>query len=138
MMHSMVKINSKAGEVLYTIVPEENTENFLDLVAEYDAEGEVFPAGKMPFEALPEETQAQVKTALRTFDKAIVTYEGDQFRVHTSTGLYAQGTPGARIYAQYAYDHCTCGYYRQEEIYTKEERAKNFKEEFGYVPFYLA
>lgn len=127
MMHSMVKITNKAGEVFYATVPEKNAQAFIEIVAEYDAKSEIFTAGKMPLGALPEETQAKVKSVLKAFDEVSVVYERGQFNVSASVG----------IYAQYAYDHCTCGRYKQEEVYTKEERAKNFKEEFGYVPFYL-
>ena len=117
---------TNSDSTMYTTCPEENASKLKELFEECDAEVEVFNY-PVPLEALPEETQAKAKDILKAFSDVSVTYENRQFTVSASIGLYAQ----------YAYDHMVCGRYRQEEVYTKEERRQNFIEEFGYAPCHL-
>ena len=86
----------------------------------------VFKSGEMPFEELPELIQAQVKSVLRAYHQCTVTYEYSEFSVSANTC----------IRAEYGFDHFVAGIYRDDEIYTLEERRQNFKEEFGYAPFF--
>lgn len=128
MMNSMIRTTNKNGYVAYFTCPAHNVQKFIELIDEFGATTETFAAGQMPFNALPEDAQAEVKKILRAFDSVNVVYENDKFNV----------SPNTCICASYPRDHFVCGYYKVDEIYTKEERRQNFFEEFGYVPFWLA
>ena len=120
-MNAIIKVTNKAGEITYFSIPEQNANKFIELIAEYDATHEVYASGKMPLEALPEETQAKVKDILKAFSEVSVTYEYGKFEVSAAIC----------VRAHYNYDHCVCGRYKQEAVYTAEERARNYKEVFG-------
>lgn len=126
-MNAMIKVTNKAGEITYFSIPEQNANKFIELIGEFEATYEVYPSGQMPLEALPEEISTKAKDVLKAFSEVSVTFERGQFTVSTGIG----------IYAHYAYDHCVCGRYKQEAVYTKEERRQNFIDEFGYAPCYL-
>lgn len=70
---------------------------------------------------------SEVKSILRAFNTAFVTYEYGRFNASASIG----------IKSNYASDNYFCGEYKAEEIYTPEERKQNFIEEFGYCPIYM-
>lgn len=84
----------------------------------------VFKSGEMPLEELPELIQAQVKSVLRAYSRCTVTYENSKFSVSACTC----------IRATYDWDHFVAGTYKDDEVYTLEERRQNYKEEFGYAP----
>lgn len=86
----------------------------------------VFKPGKMPLEELPELIQTQVKSVLRVYPRCTVTYENSKFSVSTCTC----------VRSTYDWDHFVAGVYKDNEVYTLEERRQNFKEEFGYAPFF--
>lgn len=124
-MRTLLKVTANENTTFHTC-PKENTNKLKELFEEFGATVEVFNY-PVSLEALPEETQAEVKDILKAYSEVTVTYERSQFTVSASVG----------IYSKYAYDHMVCGRYKQEEIYTKEERGRNFKEVFGYAPCYL-
>lgn len=124
-MNVLVKA-TREEKIIYTACPEENASKLKALFEEYGATAEVL-SYPVSLEALPEEVQNEVKDVLKAFNQVSVVYENSKFRVSTGVG----------VYSHYAYDHMVCGRYNQEEVYTKEERARNFKEEFGYTPCYL-
>lgn len=106
------------GNVINTLV------DYLKTVSEVKTETYT---GDLKFEQLPIEVQEEVKSTLRAFDRCYVVYENLNFKVSASIG----------ITASYAKDHYFCGEYKAKDIYTLEERRKNFIEEFGYAPTYL-
>lgn len=124
-MRVLLKVTANENTTYHTC-PEENANKLKALFEEYEATVEVFNY-PVPLEALPEETQTKAKNILKAFNEVSVTYERRQFTVSAGIG----------VYANYANDHMVCGRYKQEEIYTKEERRQNFIEEFGYAPCYL-
>lgn len=126
MTNTMIK-TTNLEDVLYITCPTKNVSKFIELVCEYDTEVETFEVGSMPFEALPQNVQERAKEILKAFSEVSVVYENREFNV----------SAGICLKANYAHDHFSCGRYKQEDIYTKEERKQNFIEEFGYAPCYL-
>ena len=128
MANAMIKATNN-GKVNYITCPADKVEEFTKILKELNEElnPESFEVGKMPLEALPEEIQNKVKSILKAYNEANVVYEYGRFNVSASYG----------IKSHYNYDHFVCGYYKQDEVYTKEERKQNFIEEFGYCPAYL-
>lgn len=120
-MNAMIKVTNRVGEITYFSLPAKNAEKFVELIAEYDATHEIFQAGEMPLEALPEETQYKVKDVLKAFGQVSVTYEYGKFEVSTAIC----------VRAYYHYDHIVCGRYNQTDVYTEEERRQNYREVFG-------
>lgn len=126
-MNKLFKIVNKNG-THYLSCAVENAGIFESLLRENTGdfnEIKVFEAGKMPLSELPEDIQEKAKDILKAYDEVNVIYENQEF--HVSTGI--------AILARYPQDKFTCGYYKQEEVYTKEERKQNFKEVFGYLPY---
>lgn len=75
---------------------------------------------------LPEEVQKKVKNTLRVYDRVYVSYENGRWSVGE----------GICIKCHYGNDFKSYGSFTSYEIYTKEERRRNFREEFGYdAPF---
>lgn len=83
-----------------------------------------FPANKMPLEELPEDIQNQVRNTLRAYHSVTVTFENGKFSASACIG----------IKNSYNWDHFVAGTYKDDEVYTLEERRQNYKEEFGYAP----
>lgn len=126
-MKALVKAVPAGKEAVYTTVPEENKYKMKALLEEFGSEVEIY-SYPVALEALPEKVQEEVKSVLKAYSEVSVTYERNQFKVSAGIG----------IYSAYACDHMVCGRYKQEEVYTVEERRRrNFKEEFGYEPCYL-
>jgi hypothetical protein len=124
-MRVLFKVTNN-GETIYTTCPAENKEKLKALFDECGATVEIYTY-PVPLEALPNDVQDKVKSTLRAFSEVSVTYENMKFTTSAAICLSAR----------YAYDHMVCGRYKQEEVYTKEERRQNFKEEFGYTPAYI-
>lgn len=127
-MNKIFYFKNKGAEG-YITCPVETADNFEKQINEF-APQDVFvgyEAGKVPFDMLPEDIQNKAKSTLKAFDQVTVEYENGQF--HVSTGYC--------IRASYGYDHTVCGYYKADELFTKEERRQNFIEVFGYAPAYL-
>lgn len=82
---------------------------------------EVFEVAKMPLEKLPEEVQSEVKNILKAFDTCTVVHEYEKFRVSV----------GSCIKSDYNFDHFVCGRYLASDVYTPEERRRNYIEAFG-------
>ena len=82
---------------------------------------EVFTVGKMPLDKLPEDIQAQVRSTLKAYSRCNVTFEHGTFRESVNSC----------IKASYGYDHFVCGEYKADEVYTLEERRRNYAESFG-------
>lgn len=76
------------------------------------------------FNTLPIETQEKVKSILRAYDKAYVTYEYGEYKVSV----------GVAITATYAPDHKVIGTYEAREIFTEEERIENYVNSFNDYP----
>lgn len=120
-MNAIIKVTNKVGEITYFSLPAKNADKFVELIAEYDATHEIFQSGKMPLEALPEEIQNRVRETLKAFSECSVTYEYGKFTASTAIC----------VKSYYHYDHIVCGRYKQSEVYTEEERRRNYKEVFG-------
>ena len=82
---------------------------------------EVFKAGEMPLEKLPEAVQQEVRQTLKAYQRCNVYFEYGEFHVRT----------GYCIKANYNFDHIVCGEYKAKEVYTPEERRQNYIEVFG-------
>ena len=76
------------------------------------------------FNTLPIEVQADIKKALRAYDRAFVVFEYGEY--HVSVGI--------SLKAQYAPDHKFIGEYKATEIFTEDERAINYIESFHEYP----
>lgn len=77
---------------------------------------------KNEVELLPKEIKEKVYETLKCYDNVNVEYENGQYKVRTYIGLVNE----------YAQDHKMIGEVYAEDIYTSEERAKNYEEQFGY------
>lgn len=82
---------------------------------------EVFEVAKMPLEKLPEEVQSEVKNILKAFDTCTVVYEYGKFHASASSC----------IKSDYNFDYFVCGRYLASDVYTPEERRRNYIEVFG-------
>lgn len=122
-MNRLFKVNG-----IYITCGVETADKFKELMKEI-AVGEIedYSVGEMKLENLPEDVQAKVKGTLRAYNEVHVTYSNGEFHACAAVG----------IYGHYPTDFFVCGDYKQEEVYTKEERRQNFFEEFGYYPVYL-
>lgn len=112
-MNDMIKITYIDGTNFLTSL-DYTTEKMTELIDESSKQMperklsyKVFKSGEMPLEELPEPIQAQVKSVLRAYPRST-----------------------------YNWDHFVAGMYKDNEVYTLEERRQNFKEEFGYAPFF--
>ena len=79
-------------------------------------------SGSVPFEALPKEIKEKVLDTLMAYDNCGVVHENGKFKVGG----------GSCIKSHYATDYFVCGNYKADELYTPEQREKNFLEVFGY------
>ena len=73
---------------------------------------------------LPSDVVEIVMNKLKAYDKVYIEYENGKYLVSV----------GASITKYYAKDHKVIGTVTADEVYTKEERYKNYEEEFGYRP----
>ena len=121
-MNNLIRVSNEKTSMFVTC-PVETTHMMLEMFekAPNKVDVEVFKVGKMPFEKLPEEIQAEVKNTLKVFSRCNVYYENREF--HASTGCC--------IRSHYGFDHFVCGEYLAKEIYTEEERRQNDFEAFG-------
>lgn len=126
MKNTMIK-STNLETAGYMTCPTKNVEKLIALIFECGTEVETFEIGTMPLESLPEEVQEKVKSILKAFNEVTVIFEHGKFDV--STGHFLK--------ANYHHDYFVCGDYKQEDVYTIEERRQNFIEEFGYAPCYL-
>lgn len=131
-MNDMIKITCIDG-ISFLSCNTNSTKKMVELINKSSEEMpkrhlvcEVFEAGKMPLEALPELIQHQVKSVLRAYPRCTVTYEHNEFSVSSNVC----------IRSTYGWDHFVAGVYKDVEVYSLEERRQNFKEEFGYAPFF--
>lgn len=131
-MNNMIKVTNCNATVFVSICVT-GTEKMCNLFDEHASEHpeinltyKVFKAGEMPLEELPKEIQEEVKSTLRAFHSCTVSYEHSKFSVSACTC----------IRSTYDWDHFVAGVYKDNEVYTLEERRQNFKEEFGYAPFF--
>lgn len=129
-MNNMIKVTNCSATVFVSICVT-GTKKMCELFDEHASEHpelnltyKVFKAGEMPLEELPKEIQEKVKSTLRAFHSCTVTYEHSKFSVST----------GTCIRATYDWDHFVAGTYKDDEVYTIEERRQNYEEEFGYAP----
>ena len=129
-MNNMIKVTNCSATVFVSICVT-GTKKMCELFDEHASEHpelnltyKVFKVGKMPLEELPKEIQEEVKSTLRAFHSCTVTYEHSKFSVSTCTC----------IRDTYDWDHFVAGTYKDDEVYTLEERRQNYKEEFGYAP----
>lgn len=123
----MIKVSNTNGAG-YMVCNETEIKLLADTIKKFNPEIDVeIYEGNLKFEQLPKEIQAEIKSTLRVYDRAYVTYENGKFSESACIG----------IKANYASDHYFCGEYKAEEIYTPEERKQNFIEEFGYAPCHL-
>lgn len=129
-MNNMIKVTN-CNATVFVSIRVTGTEKMCELFDEHASEHpeinltyKVFKAGEMPLEELPKEIQEEVKSTLRAFHSCTVTYEHNKFSV--STCICIRST--------YDWDHFVAGTYKDDEVYTLEERRQNFKEEFGYAP----
>lgn len=70
---------------------------------------------------LPKEIQESVKYILKAYDEVYVTFEYGKYDVSV----------GICIKSKYGKDHKFIGTFKAEDIFTEEERYKNYKETFG-------
>ena len=129
-MNDMIKVTC-VDEINFITSKDYTTKKMTELIdeaikqkPERNVSYKVFKSGKMPLEELPELIQAQVKSVLRAYPKCTVTYEHSKFSVSACTC----------IRATYDWDHFVAGTYKDDEVYTLEERRQNYEEEFGYAP----
>lgn len=122
MKNIMIKSNGA-----YITFPANKAEEAKKLMSTITTDFELFNVSQMPLKALPTEIQDKVKAILRAYNEVNVTFEHGEFRASASYG----------IKSSYGHDYFVCGYYKQEDVYTKEERKQNFFEEFGYFPCYM-
>ena len=129
MKNTMIKATSKQGVTVYVTCPTATHKEFISLLESCGnlEKAETFEVAKMKLSDLPTEVQEKVKSLLRAYDNANVVYEHSKFEV----------SPHCCIQSSYACDHFVCGRYTAEEVYTKEERLRNFIKEFGYAPCYI-
>lgn len=126
-MNKMVKAINIKGEKVYVTIPAHAEDAMIELFKTAGVtEIETFESNSMKLEDLPEEIQAKVKNTLKAYDSVNVTFEHNRF----------ESSVGVCIKANYGIDHFVCGRYEAKEVYTEEERRENFKEEFGYYPYW--
>lgn len=77
------------------------------------------------FNELPEEVKEEVREHLKAFRECYVVYEYGRYDVSNGIG----------IYASYAADHKFIGSYKDDEVFTEEERIINYVESFHEYPF---
>ncbi len=130
MKNNMIKVTNSNGTVFVSICVA-GTKKMCELFDEHASKHpeinltyKVFKAGEMPLEELPEEIQGKVKNILRAFHSCTVSYEDEKF----------SASAGCCIKSSYNWDHFVAGTYKDDEVYTLEERRQNYKEEFGYAP----
>lgn len=76
------------------------------------------------FEQLPKEVQDEIKETLKAYDSVSVIFENGEYHVGMNDCLKAT----------YPEDYEVIGYYKADEIYTKEERIINYVESFHCYP----
>ena len=76
------------------------------------------------FNKLPQEVQEKIKKTLRAYDEVFVVFEYGKYNVGV----------GVSLKAHYAPDHEVIGTFYAKDIYTPEERAINYIEEFHEYP----
>lgn len=79
------------------------------------------------FQQLPETVQEEAREVLKAYDECYISYEYGKYHVG----------PGVGIKSKYAADHKHYGKIKAEQVYTVEQRRENYKETFGYYPYYL-
>jgi len=77
---------------------------------------------KEEIELLPKEVKEKIYNMLKSYDGAIIEYEDREYKLRTYIGITSNR----------ASDYKFIGTVYAEDIYTSEERAKNYEEEFGY------
>lgn len=82
---------------------------------------------KEELEKLPKELVEEVKGTLKAYDETHITYEYGKYKEMPMIG----------ICANYAPDHKFIGTVRAVDIYTLEERIKNYEEEFKEKAYHL-
>ena len=121
-MNKMIKAINIAGEIVYIPVDSGVINQIVELSREAGCRNiEVFEAGSMKLENLPEEIQEKVKEVLKAYRRVSVIFEYGKFEVSV----------GSCIKANYHWDHFVCGRYEDKEVYSEEERRLNYKEVFG-------
>lgn len=125
MKNTMIKLSNAYGSTTYIVFPSHNVDDAIKLFTETGVKVlNTFEAGNTPFEELPDEMKEDVKETLKAFHECTVIFENGKFL--TSAGI--------SIKSSYADDHFVCGTYKDDQIYTLEERRANYKECFGYAP----
>lgn len=125
MKNQMIVLTNDTTSVYFPSI-EGSAEAIIDLYrkAGRDAgkhiEGEFFNSGRMPLEKLPEDVRASVRRILKVYDSCNVYFENGVFHAHASVG----------IKSSYNWDHFVCGNYLAKDVYTEEERRRNYKESF--------
>ena len=126
MMNNMLKLTTERG-TCYVTCPVDTTDQMIDLCKQIAAgagctqKAETFKVGQMPLEKLPEDIQEQVCNILKAYARCSVTFEHNAFHV----------SAGHCIKSSYGYDHFPCGEYLAENVYSLEERRRNYEESFG-------
>ena len=82
---------------------------------------------KEELEMLPKAIVEEVKNTLKAFSETNITYENGKYKE----------LPAVGIYSTYAKDHKFIGTVRQEDIYTLEERIKNYEDTFKSYAYHL-
>lgn len=123
MKNQMIIMTSNNGTA-YLPVIEGGAETIIDLYKNQaqklgvQLEFEVFNSGKMPLEKLPAVVKTQVLNTLKVYDTCNVYFEYGEFHTHASVG----------IKSSYGIDHYVCGNYLAKDVYTEEQRRKNYTE----------
>lgn len=125
MNNVMIKVKGPKDDA-FVSCPETNKKLFIDIVEQFKNpetpfEYTVFEAGKMPLSELPANIQEKVKDVLKAFHNVSVVFEYNEFHVSTSIC----------VRASYNWDHFVCGRYADTEVYTEEERRRNYIKCFG-------
>ena len=125
MKNTMVKVKNAYGSATYIVFPTHNVNDAIKLFTDTGVEVlNTFEAGSIPFEELPDDMKEEVKETLKAFHDCTVTFENGKFS--TSAAI--------SIKSSYGVDHFVCGTYKDDQIYTLDERRANYKECFGYAP----
>lgn len=126
MENVMVKAtNAKGSEVMFPI-PRDFMDSCLDFIGANAVLHGVFAPGEVKLDDLPADVQTEVRETLKAYHDCAVVFEHGKFNV----------SAGSCIKSHYNFDHFVCGRYRDDAVYTIEERRKNYEEQFGSKPMF--
>lgn len=125
-MNILMKYHNPAQETKGYIVIEET---FIQVLKELNPHliYTAYKQKEMPFSELPDEVQNEIRSELECFNEVTVTFENGKFKCSSSI----------IVRKKYPVDFFVVGYWKTDDIFSKEEQRTNFLKNFGYIPHYL-